>query len=1368
MEGRRDEPESVRSARAKILHNMYAATLKTQLRPIGEITENDRRRWMYELLQNAKDTIAGDQTRSGVHIWVEATDEFVEFRHDGAPFTGQAMFGLLYKYSDGKEDTESTGQFGTGFLTTHCLSRVVTVNADLFLDAERTRIGNFSATMYRDGRIIDDFKEGVENMEQSIRYDTSGPLGYTAFRYHLRSEMNIQAMRQGISSFPQHGIPTMLFCEQLLSIEVTSQDGLIRFTRLDTVSVTDQIKQADFLVEGGESAGRRRFLYITSETPNEELSQKYGRSRTLRLTMALEVDEDNNIVMQPNDIPSSFCVFPLLGYEWFVLPVLLNSPDFEPEPERDGLYLDGSLLEEKPNPESTPGQKKIMVISKTGINRMILKQSIALFQLMVSYASEHCNRLYLLARGLKTAPPTTTNFDRKWFKAEVLKAYRGVLAQFAIIDTDAGRLHLFGQNNPQQSILFVDDPDDKLYDLYRQVEPPARFPVKQINRQWIHFLWESRNFPFQRTSSLCKWIEAQKSIDKIPFHRSTYATPYAWLNDVYLFLQKDKPELPQEMAIYPNRNGNFVALRNPDLKDGRTLTDFMIRTLQQLGEDLTPILLHNEITTVDLPVKCLPDELARNVDKIAESLIRKWSGPSMVLAAGNFERTVGSLVPILRIVPTDSNCYNEEFLGVRREIAFFASQFCASFGQIIENNDFEKVAWSAIDAWFCQNLVYFVSTFKSLSGGILHKMQTDVALSWLNRLYAFITQVDKLGELDKLAILPDLSGAFRKRSELFVDEVPDIFKTKTFEDHGISISMKLLHKGVQGIQLARTMNIDDVGDFVQKIFRQFVTERDEQINRNRYGYYIYGGSRQRFPSETDNDQVHRTYDTKRWKFSLLLLHILPVNSSPEFSKHIRILNFVRVLFADDVSSHSETQLAVELPIAWSTPLTFGCERLISAVKALGSLQSIPTTPNRDGCTFLNEFYELLHLFKAGWTAEIYPDQRGKFHRLSDLWDGNEIPDELKDVLFELSDHENDIRTTLVDSRLQFPESDAVRPRELSVACRGIDEHIYRIYKDPMLHSKLVYRENIGKIINSWIARPDAETLFPKTFANKSDIAYKLVYDAKLLGDMIQFTGDMKVLQEQKNDLMMEVSGLRSEVDHLEKCHIELTNKNRDLEEENEQLKKEKAQLKAEIALTKRQRDQSTPTVSYTVPVDISTRVQHDRTVISTEITRCVRTTFHRYLPSALDYEDFRNYIEFYVELTGNSLTGYAGEAFVYHQLRSSNRFKDVLWPNESKTVGIGECFQDFHGNERWVVESGQHYDILAIDHQNVKWYFEVKSTRASFGIGKYPFWISPDQWRFFLGRANADRTTVAVVFNAQSSSPQAFYFQLGTRPAQLK
>jgi HSP90 family molecular chaperone len=85
-------------------------------------------------VQNAKDSIVGDPTRDSVDVIVTATKDSLEFKHNGAPFTADALLSLLYKSSEGKENAESTGRFGTGFLTTHCLSKEVTIRSDMYKD----------------------------------------------------------------------------------------------------------------------------------------------------------------------------------------------------------------------------------------------------------------------------------------------------------------------------------------------------------------------------------------------------------------------------------------------------------------------------------------------------------------------------------------------------------------------------------------------------------------------------------------------------------------------------------------------------------------------------------------------------------------------------------------------------------------------------------------------------------------------------------------------------------------------------------------------------------------------------------------------------------------------------------------------------------------------------------------------------------------------------------------------------------------------------------------------------------------------------------------------------------------------------------
>ena len=48
----------------------------------------------------------------------------------------KALTALLYKFSEGKKNNgESIGRFGTGFLTTHSLSKTVKITSDIILES---------------------------------------------------------------------------------------------------------------------------------------------------------------------------------------------------------------------------------------------------------------------------------------------------------------------------------------------------------------------------------------------------------------------------------------------------------------------------------------------------------------------------------------------------------------------------------------------------------------------------------------------------------------------------------------------------------------------------------------------------------------------------------------------------------------------------------------------------------------------------------------------------------------------------------------------------------------------------------------------------------------------------------------------------------------------------------------------------------------------------------------------------------------------------------------------------------------------------------------------------------------------------------
>ena len=84
-----------------------------------------RSRWVWELLQNARDASPDE----GVSVWLIQEPHRVVFRHNGVPFAHKSIAHLIYHGSTKYDlsDSSTIGQFGTGFLTTHLISKTVEV-----------------------------------------------------------------------------------------------------------------------------------------------------------------------------------------------------------------------------------------------------------------------------------------------------------------------------------------------------------------------------------------------------------------------------------------------------------------------------------------------------------------------------------------------------------------------------------------------------------------------------------------------------------------------------------------------------------------------------------------------------------------------------------------------------------------------------------------------------------------------------------------------------------------------------------------------------------------------------------------------------------------------------------------------------------------------------------------------------------------------------------------------------------------------------------------------------------------------------------------------------------------------------------------
>ncbi|WP_171779090.1 sacsin N-terminal ATP-binding-like domain-containing protein [Priestia megaterium] len=111
-------------------------TIWDELKKIRESSELEkktiRRRWIWELIQNASDCTPKDKK---IDIEVDYSNKQIVFSHNGLPFSYENLLDLITQISSKQSSEEKkTGKFGTGFMSTHLLSDIVQIQGSFIQD----------------------------------------------------------------------------------------------------------------------------------------------------------------------------------------------------------------------------------------------------------------------------------------------------------------------------------------------------------------------------------------------------------------------------------------------------------------------------------------------------------------------------------------------------------------------------------------------------------------------------------------------------------------------------------------------------------------------------------------------------------------------------------------------------------------------------------------------------------------------------------------------------------------------------------------------------------------------------------------------------------------------------------------------------------------------------------------------------------------------------------------------------------------------------------------------------------------------------------------------------------------------------------
>lgn len=591
---------------------LTADKIRQILSKVMETPTQSSKRWVWELMQNAKDI---PNRFDEVSMKIELNENSLKFLHNGNPFSLKNIMGLIQQVSS-KDSTNSneevTGKFGTGFISTHLLSRKILVKG--FVLHNRVH-RNFDIVLDRSGNSSEDLipkiNTALENISK-IENDDLFPIipNYesnrsessfdTSFEYELLSEKSKKWAKDGLEDLVNTLPQTLVNLKKIKTVYVINK------------GVEEVYTKKKLFSRDGVTAYE---VHITNKESKKFLS--YGRNE---ITLAIEVTNFKPITLIEHfgQQPNLFRDFPLIGSEKFYFPYILNGDTFNPTEDRDSI-----LIHSEESKESIE-------------NRNSIEIAIDVAQEFTQWLIKS-NALNLHICAFSRRPElkqTWEDFSKHWF-TDIQSKWRTQLVEMPLFESASGDIIYLKDG------IIPEDGDSKdlkleFYDIIKPIVSSSKVPKRDKLFEWLKILGpksdteqrDNWNLELSKDAhylahiisdfgSKDKLLESTElnSIDKVNY----------WLNNLYSYLIKTKQtELLSNYCLIPNQYGNFKKLDELHIEDPtKPIPDELLDVLDKLGEHWRNDLIDRKIQTgLDIRTKgCLEiSEKINNILKEEEGL----------------------------------------------------------------------------------------------------------------------------------------------------------------------------------------------------------------------------------------------------------------------------------------------------------------------------------------------------------------------------------------------------------------------------------------------------------------------------------------------------------------------------------------------------------------------------------------------------------------------------------------------------------------------------------------------------------------------------------------------------------------------------
>lgn len=519
-------------------------------------SEYSGRRWFWELVQNAIDSLDSLDNTVDVEVRINESDgiKTIEFSHNGGIFkNGEHIddiddFENFIRPGSSKPigENEKGGRFGTGFLSTHCLSPKIKVSGicvtsegkkywnETVLDrSEITKEDSLSVRIskLKITKQLVDYKKNKRQTDFDVNNKPSACITYL-------SPIDEDSLNDGLQELEQSLPYVNAFNPQLESVKIIENENVKHYTNLRK---TQDINGNSIYGTKLEMSGQLdTFKYIIrKEEDRFDLAWAVNLSENGALSFCDERIAYTDIF--DDNKSSIFCRYPLVGSGDFKFPVILNSKEFRPEEKRNGINLK----------EENPTNKEILDLAIKAYKEFLIENN----------NTEHQFNIVdiFIKSGVDSLPSWV---DKIWYR-EVLNNLKDTILKNAQIRVDSKNTVHLGQGKITYLSRedFKDEDRKKLHVLVKQLHPS----ITPIESEYI--LWFERidfsDIPSLKYdhNNLLSDIEEFRTLKALS---ESIPDSITWLKNVISLILELDEDLLEKYAVIPNQQGYFKK-RNNDL-----------------------------------------------------------------------------------------------------------------------------------------------------------------------------------------------------------------------------------------------------------------------------------------------------------------------------------------------------------------------------------------------------------------------------------------------------------------------------------------------------------------------------------------------------------------------------------------------------------------------------------------------------------------------------------------------------------------------------------------------------------------------------------------------------------------------------------